>query len=50
VYIVLDDVGFYPGAAPRRFTGGTIRLVAVDVSGEPYMDLEREAAMMLARE
>jgi hypothetical protein len=23
---------------------------AVDVSGEPYMDLEREAAAMLARE
>jgi len=40
----------YPGAPPHRFTGGTIRLVAVDVSGEPYVDLEREAAMMLARE
>jgi hypothetical protein len=40
----------YPGAPPHRFTGGTIRLVAVDVTSEPYMDLEREAAMMLARE
>lgn len=40
----------YPGAPPHRFTGGTIRLVAIDVSGEPYLDLEREAAMMLARE
>ena len=32
------------------FTGGTIRRVAVDVSGEPYLDLEREAAAMLMRE
>ncbi len=44
---VTDD---YPGSAPWRFTGGTIRRVAVDVSGEPYVDLEREAAAMLARE
>ncbi len=38
--------------APSRgaFTGGTIRRVAVDVSGEPYVDLEREAAAMLMRE
>ena len=28
---VTDD---YPGAEPWRFTGGTIRRVAVDVSGE----------------
>ena len=34
----------YPGVAPFRFTGGTIKRVAVDVSGEPYLDLEREAA------
>ena len=40
----------YPGAAPYRFTGGTIDRVAVDVSGEPYIDLEREAVAMLARE
>lgn len=42
MYIVLDDVGF------------PTRLVAVDASGEPYgephMDLEQKAAMMLARE
>ncbi len=44
---VTDD---YPGVAPYRFTGGTIRRVAVDVSGEPFIDLEREAAAMLARE
>jgi hypothetical protein len=35
---------------PRWFTGGTISRVAVDVSGQPYLDLEREAAAMLARE
>ena len=40
----------YPGEAPYRFTGGTIEQVAIDVSGEPYLDLEREAALMLMRE
>ncbi len=40
----------YPGERPYRFTGGTIKRVAVDVSGEPYIDLEREAALMLMRE
>jgi hypothetical protein len=40
----------YPGVHPHPFTGGTINRVAVDVSGEPYVDLEREAAAMLARE
>ena len=44
---VTDD---YPGTSPHRFTGGTIKRVAVDVSGEPYVDMEREAAAMLARE
>jgi hypothetical protein len=44
---VTDD---YPGEMPWRFTGGTIRRVAVDVSGEPYIDLEREAQAMLIRE
>jgi hypothetical protein len=44
---VTDD---YPGATPYRFTGGTIKRVAVDVSGEPYLDLEREAEAMLVRE
>ncbi len=42
--------GDYPGEHPYPFTGGTIRRVAVDVSGEPYVDLEREAAAMLSRE
>jgi len=40
----------YPGEAPWPFTGGTVHRVAVDVSGTPYVDLEREAAAMLSRE
>jgi arylsulfatase len=44
---VTDD---YPGTAPWAFTGGTLHRIAVDVSGAPYIDLEREAAAMLARE
>src|SRR5271165_868920 len=40
----------YPGESPHTFTGGTIKRVAVDVSGDPYVDLEREAQAMLARE
>ena len=40
----------YPGEAPYRFTGGTLRQVTIDVSGEPYLDLEREAELMLMRE
>jgi hypothetical protein len=40
----------YPGAPPYQFTGGVIDRVAIDVSGEPYHDLEREAALMLMRE
>jgi arylsulfatase A-like enzyme len=44
---VTDD---YPGTAPYTFTGGTIDRVAVDVSGDPYVDLEREAVAMMARE
>jgi len=44
---ITDD---YPGERPWRFTGGTVRFVAVDVSGEPYVDMEREAHAMLMRE
>jgi arylsulfatase len=40
----------YPGTMPWPFTGGTINRVAVDVSGEQYIDLEREGAAMLMRE
>ncbi|HEV2634942.1 MAG TPA: arylsulfatase [Actinocrinis sp.] len=44
---VTDD---FPGSAPYTFIGGTIRQVTVNVSGTPYVDLEREAALMLMRE
>jgi len=44
---VTDD---YPGESPYRFTGGTIKQVRVNVSGEPYLNLEREAQAMLMRE
>ncbi|WP_109530697.1 MULTISPECIES: arylsulfatase [Nocardia] len=44
---VTDD---YSGEFPWSFTGGTLHRVAVDVSGEPYVDLEREAVAMLSRE
>ncbi len=44
---VTDD---YPGERPYRFTGGTIKRAAIDVSGQPYLDLERQAEAMLARE
>jgi arylsulfatase len=40
----------FPGDAPHTFTGGTIERVGIDVSGEPFIDLEREAALMLMRE
>jgi arylsulfatase len=44
---VTDD---YPGDPPHGFTGGTLKRVAIDVSGEPYLDLEREAAALIMRE
>ena len=44
---ITDD---YPGERPWRFRGGTLKFVAVDVSGEPYVDMEREAHAMLMRE
>jgi arylsulfatase len=44
---VTDD---FPGAAPWQLTGASLRRVAVDVSGEPYIHLEQEAAAMMARE
>jgi arylsulfatase A-like enzyme len=37
----------YPGNAPYAFTGATIDRVAIDVSGEEYIDLEREAEMLI---
>jgi hypothetical protein len=41
---VTDD---YAGAAPYGFTGGTLHRVGVDVSGEPYVDLARQAEMIM---
>jgi arylsulfatase A-like enzyme len=41
---VTDD---YPGEAPYEFTGGTLKLVSVNVSGKPFTDLEHHAAMLL---
>jgi arylsulfatase len=40
----------YPGDAPWAFTGGTIHKVIVDVSGTPFVDLEKEYIAMFARD
>jgi arylsulfatase len=40
----------YVGDQPWGFTGGKIHRVAVDVSGEPYVDLLREAETRLAHQ
>jgi arylsulfatase len=40
----------YPGTTPFAFTGGTIKQAIVDVSGEQYVDLEKEALAMMKRE
>jgi arylsulfatase len=44
---ITDD---YSGASPYAFTGGTIKTAIVDVSGDPFIDLEKEAVAMMARE
>jgi len=44
---VTDD---YPGQAPWPFVGGTIHKAVIDVSGEPFVDLAREAAAAFARD
>ena len=36
--------------APFRLSGGRIKFVAVDVTGEPLVDLEREFQALLARD
>jgi arylsulfatase len=41
---VTDD---YPGEAPYAFAGGSINRIAVDVSGDPYVDLERQAETLI---
>jgi arylsulfatase len=35
---------------PFRFTGGVINAVTINVSGEPYADLEKEAQAMFSRQ
>ena len=40
----------YPGARPWAFSGGTINEVVVDVSGEPFIDLEKEAVGAFMRD
>jgi arylsulfatase A-like enzyme len=44
---VTDD---YPGTSPYAFSGGTIKQAIVDVSGEQYVDLEKEALALMKRE
>jgi len=44
---VTDD---YPGQAPWAFTGGTIHRAAVDVSGQPFVDLAAEVRMAFMRD
>ncbi len=40
----------YPGSRPWAFSGGTIEQVIIDVSGDPYLDLEKEAIAMMKRD
>ncbi len=40
----------YPGQTPWSFTGGTIHRAAVDVSGEPFVDLAAEVRMAFMRD
>ena len=44
---VTDD---YPGDSPWPFVGGTIELAAVDVSGEPFVDLAEEMRLAYRRD
>ena len=44
---VTDD---YPGDSPWEFVGGTIHQAIIDVSGETFVDLAREARMAFARD
>lgn len=44
---VTDD---YPGSSPWSFVGGQLQRVFVDVSGEPFVDLAKEAQALFARE
>jgi arylsulfatase len=44
---VTDD---YPGDRPWPFVGGTIKRVAIDISGESFDDLAQEARVAFARQ
>ncbi len=44
---VTDDL---PGEAPHAFVGGTIKRLAIDVSGEAFVDLAAEARAAFARQ
>jgi arylsulfatase A-like enzyme len=44
---VTDD---YPGERPWSFTGGAIKRVIIDVSGDAFIDLAKEAAAAFARQ
>ena len=44
---VSDD---FPGARPWAFRGGTVKRVVIDVSGDAFIDLAREAAAAFARQ
>ena len=45
--VVTDD---YSGVAPHALVGGSLTKVVIDVSGEPFADLAREAAAIFARQ
>ena len=42
--------GDYPGRGPWAFTGGTITRAAVNVSGEPFVNLAAEARLAILRD
>jgi arylsulfatase len=44
---VVDNL---PGDAPHAFTGGRVVRVAIDVSGEAFVDLAAEAKAAFARQ
>jgi arylsulfatase len=44
---VTDD---YPGTSPWAFTGGTLHRVVVNVSGDPWVDLDKEVRAAFARD
>ena len=45
-----EPVGEYSGDAPWPFVGGTIKRVIIDVIGEAFVDLAREAQVAFARQ